>query len=290
MEPYHSQPRGNERSLKQRPVEVVIVSDVHLGTYGSHARELDRYLRSISPRILVLNGDIIDIWQFRKRYWPKSHWDLLQTIMQHLNNGTEVYYLTGNHDDVLRRISGFSIKNFRILDKLVLTLDGRKVWVFHGDIFDLSVKYAPWLAKLGGKSYDYLIVLNRFINNVLVRMGRERISLSKKIKNSVKQAVTYINDFEKIAIDHALMRKYDYVVCGHIHQPIIREVKSARGTVTYMNSGDWIENLTALEYADGKWRLFHYFDHFSALPEERGNVVPFPGPLPDADGQVEAAV
>lgn len=258
--------------MSPRPLDVVVISDVHLGTFGTHARELNRYLRSIRPRMIILNGDIIDIWQFSKRYWPKSHWETLQILLDYMQEGVRVIYLTGNHDDVLRRFSDFKIKNFQLLDKVVLHLDGKQAWIFHGDIFDLSVKYAPWLAKLGGKSYDYLILLNRLINTLLVRLGYDRISLSKRIKNSVKRAVKFVRDYEDMAVDHALQQSYDYVICGHIHQPCIRVEKRAGREVTYMNSGDWIENLTALEYKAGEWSLFHYFDHFEEItihPKEK---------------------
>ncbi len=249
-----------------REVELVVISDVHLGTYGSHARELNRYLRSIRPKTIVLNGDIIDIWQFRKSYWPESHWETVQLLLEYVQQGVRVFYLTGNHDDMLRKISDFRIRNFQLLDKLVLHMDGKRAWLFHGDIFDLSVKYTPWLAKLGGKSYDYLILLNRFINHILIRMGRERVSLSKRIKNSVKKAVRFIQDFEEMAIEHAQAQEYDYVICGHIHQPSIRQIDTGKHTLTYLNSGDWIENLTALEYHNGSWQMFRYFDHFDAMP------------------------
>lgn len=249
-----------------REVELVVISDVHLGTYGSHARELNRYLRSIRPKTIVLNGDIIDIWQFRKSYWPESHWETVQLLLEYVQQGVRVFYLTGNHDDMLRKISDFRIRNFQLLDKLVLHMDGKRAWLFHGDIFDLSVKYTPWLAKLGGKSYDYLILLNRFINHILIRMGRERVSLSKRIKSSVKKAVRFIQDFEEMAIEHAQAQEYDYVICGHIHQPSIRQIDTGKHTLTYLNSGDWIENLTALEYHNGSWQMFRYFDHFDAMP------------------------
>lgn len=242
-----------------RTPEVVVLSDIHLGTFGAHARELNQYLQSIRPRLLILNGDIIDIWQFKKRYWPKAQWETIQLILDMMREGVQVIYLTGNHDDALRRFSDYKLHNFQLLDKVILELDGKKAWVFHGDIFDLSVKYAPWLAKLGGKSYDYLILLNRHINKVLMKMGRERISLSKKIKNSVKRAVKFMQDYERIAVDHALSKGYDYVICGHIHQPRIQKYETERGTVTYLNSGDWVENLTALEYEDGQWTMMHYF-------------------------------
>ena len=159
--------------MKKRKVELVVISDTHLGTYGSHAKELFKYLSSIKPDTLVLNGDIIDIWQFRKSYFPKSHLKVLQKIMNLASKGTKVYYITGNHDEMLRKFSDFEMGNFSLVDKLVLELDEKKAWIFHGDVFDASVNHAKWIAKLGGYGYDYLILINRFINWFLNKMGRE---------------------------------------------------------------------------------------------------------------------
>ncbi len=243
---------------KKRAIEIVVLSDVHLGTYGCHAIELLDYLKTIKPKILILNGDIIDIWQFRKSYFPKSHLKIIKKILDFTSKGTKVYYLTGNHDEMLRKFSDTKMGNFEILDKLVLELDGKKAWFFHGDIFDNSVHHAKWIAKLGGVGYDYLILLNRFINWWLVKMGKEPYSLSKKVKASVKKAVKFISDFETTAADLAIDNQYDFVVCGHIHEPKIEERKNKKGITTYMNSGDWIENLTALEYNKKRWRLYQY--------------------------------
>lgn len=243
---------------KKRAVEIVVISDVHLGTFGCHAAELLDYLKTIKPKILILNGDIIDIWQFRKSYFPKSHLKIIKKILDFTSKGTQVYYITGNHDEMLRKFSDTKMGNFAILDKLVLEIDGKKAWFFHGDIFDNSVHHAKWIAKLGGIGYDYLILLNRFINWCLVRMGKEPYSLSKKVKASVKKAVKFISDFETTATDLAIDNQYDFVVCGHIHEPKIEERKNKKGGTTYMNSGDWIENLTALEYNKKRWRLHQY--------------------------------
>jgi UDP-2,3-diacylglucosamine pyrophosphatase LpxH len=243
------------KSKKYTP-EVVVISDVHLGTIGCHATELLAYLDSINPRILVLNGDIIDIWNFRKRYFPKEHLRVLQKIMNMASQGVKVYYLTGNHDELLRRFTDYSAGGIHLKNKLILNLDGQKAWIFHGDVFDVSIQNAKWLAKLGGWGYDVLIYVNRIINQFLDKMGKERFSLSKKIKNSVKEAVKYINDFENTASELAIDKGYDYVICGHIHQPQMREVVNRKGKTTYLNSGDWIENLSALEYANGKWSIY----------------------------------
>jgi UDP-2,3-diacylglucosamine pyrophosphatase LpxH len=247
--------------LKKRKVELVVISDIHLGTFGCHAKELLNYLSSIKPKILVLNGDIIDIWQFRKSYFPKSHLKVIQKIIGFASKGTKVYYITGNHDEMLRKFSEMNMGNFSLVDKLVLELDDKKAWIFHGDVFDASVQHSKWVAKLGGFGYDYLILINRFINWTLSKIGKEPYSFSKKIKASVKKAVKHISDFETTATELAIEKKYDYVVCGHIHEPKMIRKENKNGTTMYLNSGDWIENLTALEYNNKRWKLYRYTDY-----------------------------
>ena len=244
--------------MKKRKVEVVVISDVHLGTYGSHAKELYNYLSSIKPEILVLNGDIIDIWQFRKSYFPKSHLKVIQKIISFASKGTKVYYITGNHDEMLRKFTEMNMGNLILADKIVLELNDKKAWIFHGDVFDASVNHAKWIAKLGGWGYDYLILMNRFFNWCLKKMRQEPYSFSKKIKASVKKAVKHISDFEETATELAIENQYDFVICGHIHEPKILKKTNKNGSTTYLNSGDWVENLTALEYNRKKWKLFRY--------------------------------
>lgn len=225
--------------MKKRKVEVVVLSDVHLGTYGCHAGELLSYLKSIQPKILVLNGDIIDIWQFQKRYWPESHMQVIKCITGFLAQGVKVYYVTGNHDEMLRKFVGFEMESLKIVNKVVLDLNGKRTWIFHGDVFDVTMQNSKWLAKLGAKGYDCLILINRIFNFFSEKMGKGKISLSKRIKNSVKGAVKFINDFEQIVAELAISNNYDYVICGHIHQPEIRRITGKEGEVTYLNSGDW---------------------------------------------------
>jgi UDP-2,3-diacylglucosamine pyrophosphatase LpxH len=257
-------------SLK-RKIEVVVISDVHLGTYGSNAKELVNYLESIEPEILILNGDIIDIWQFNKRYFPKSHMKVIQSITSLLTKGTKIHYITGNHDEMFRKFANFSIGNFHIQNKLVLKLDTGTAWIFHGDVFDTTMKHSKWVAKLGGKGYDLLILLNTFINWISVKLGREKISLSKKVKDSVKGIIKYVNNFETTAAEIAIENGYDYVVCGHIHQPQIKKIAVKDKEVTYLNSGDWVENATALEYSDGQWTLYKH-QHTKAIIEEKEDL------------------
>jgi UDP-2,3-diacylglucosamine pyrophosphatase LpxH len=253
----------------KRKVELVVISDVHLGTYGCHAKELLNYLNSIKPKKIILNGDIIDIWQFRKRYFPKAHLLIIKKLLSFATKGSKVYYITGNHDEKLRRFSNTKMGNIQIIDKLLLNLDGKKAWFFHGDVFDASIQHAKWIAKLGGWGYDFLILINRFINYFLEKFGREKYSLSKKIKNSVKSAIKFIDDFETTATDLAIDNDFDYVVCGHIHQPCIKKVKTPKGSCEYLNSGDWVENLTALEYNNERWNLYSYNDRQNIfIPEE----------------------
>ncbi len=243
----------------KRKVDLVVISDVHLGTYGSRAAELVSYLKSIDPETLVLNGDIIDIWQFNKRYFPAAHMEVLKSLASMLTNGTKVYYITGNHDEMLRKFKGFKMGGLEIQNKLLLDLPTGKAWIFHGDVFDTTMKHSKWVAKLGGKGYDLLIVLNTFMNWVSERLGRGRISLSQKVKDGVKGVVKYVNNFELTAAEIAMCSDYQFVVCGHIHQPQIKKMTGKDGgEVLYLNSGDWVENSTALEYHDEKWTLYRH--------------------------------
>ncbi|MCF8276739.1 MAG: UDP-2,3-diacylglucosamine diphosphatase [Flavobacteriales bacterium] len=243
---------------ERRTVETVIISDTHLGTYGCHAEELVRYLKSVRPEKLILNGDIIDIWQFSKSYFPKDHIRVIKEIMNMLSKGVQVYYIPGNHDEFVRKFCGQKIGNLYIDNKVVLELDGKKSWIFHGDVFDVSMRYSKWIAKLGGQGYDLLILFNRFVNRWLQRFGKDKISLSKRVKDSVKAAVKHVNDFEATTALIGISNGYDNVICGHIHKPIIKTIKGEDGQITYMNSGDWIENLTSLEYNEGEWKLYRY--------------------------------
>ena len=249
---------------KTRDVELVIISDVHLGTYGCHSEELLRYLKSIKPKRLILNGDIIDMWQFSKRYWPKSHMQVVKHITGLLAKGTKITYLTGNHDEMLRKFAGFRLGSFQISNKKVISLNGKSAWIFHGDVFDVTMKYSKWLAKLGAIGYDTLIVINSMVNFILKLFGRGKISLSKRVKDSVKQAVKFINDFEQTAAEIAISNGYQYVVCGHIHQPEMRLITTEKGEVMYLNSGDWVENLTSLEFHQGIWKIYRYADDETA--------------------------
>jgi UDP-2,3-diacylglucosamine pyrophosphatase LpxH len=185
---------------------------------------------------------------------------VVKRFLKMLSEDTQVYYLTGNHDEMLRKLTDFKMGNLEIINKLVLPIDGKLAWIFHGDVFDITMKHSKWLAKLGAIGYDTLILLNSSVNWCLKLLGKKKVSFSQRIKQSVKQAIKFIDDFETTATDIAIEKGYDYVIFGHIHQPQIREVKNEKGSTLYLNSGDWIENLTALEYNEGKWSLYQHVE------------------------------
>lgn len=253
--------------MDKRNIDVVVISDVHLGTYGCHAKELLKYLKSIKPKTLILNGDIIDIWQFSKSYWPESHMKVIRKLMKFVSEGVQVHYLTGNHDEMLRKFDGMEMGTFHLQNKLIMELDGKKAWFFHGDIFDVTMQHSKWLAKMGAVGYDTLILINSFVNWILTAFGREKMSFSKKIKARFKDAVKFINSFEQTAAELAIEKGYEYVVCGHIHQAEQRDISMENGKVTYLNSGDWVESLTALEYQNQNWTVFKY-DHKDFMKDQ----------------------
>jgi UDP-2,3-diacylglucosamine pyrophosphatase LpxH len=245
--------------LIKRKIEIAVVSDVHLGTYTCHAKQLLTYLNSIEPKKLILNGDIIDAWQFGKGYFPKSHLLVIKKILDMAADGVEIMYITGNHEDMFRKFSGLTIGNISIVDKVVLELDGKRAWIFHGDVFDTSIQNAKWLTKLGGYGYHLLFSINRSINWGLKRLGKEKYSLSNKIKNSVaSNSLKHIKNFETVISDLAIKNGYDYVVCGHIHKPEKTIKENRHGSTLYLNSGDWVENFTSLEYQFKRWKVYHY--------------------------------
>jgi UDP-2,3-diacylglucosamine pyrophosphatase LpxH len=251
---------------KKREIELVVISDVHLGTYGSQAKELHNYLQGIKPGTLILNGDIIDFWQFSKRYWPTAHMKVVRDIFSLAAKGSRIYYITGNHDETLRKFAGLQIGNITIVNKLELTLHGVKTWFFHGDVFDVIMQNSRWLEKLGSVSYDSLILLNALINSISRALGRGKISLSRTIKRNVKKAVEFIGHFENTAARNAINKGFGAIVCGHIHHPEIKNITVPEmGEIRYLNSGDWVENLSALEYNLGTWTLYRH-------PEDTGNL------------------
>lgn len=245
--------------MQKRPVDVVVLSDIHLGTYACRARECLSYLRSIEPRLLVLNGDIIDGWQFSKHYFPAHHIAIIQEILLLLTRGTRVIYITGNHDETLRRYSDLHVGNFQLTDKVVIEINGKMTWIFHGDVFDHTTSsQARFWAKLGSNGYAILLGFNKVMNKLMRSVGQEKVSLSKKLMHQFHKRIVKVDAFEQMIAELAIEKKYDCVICGHIHEPRHREISTPKGAVTYLNAGDWVEHMTALEYCDNEWQLYQH--------------------------------
>lgn len=251
-----------------KKVKIAVISDVHLGTYGSRAEEVLLYLNSIAPEILVVNGDLVDIWQFRKHYFPRTHLAVLQKIFQFASTGTPVYFLPGNHDDLIRKFGDFSLGNLHIQNELVLNIDDKQVWFHHGDKYDLSVQHKG-LAAFAGRLYEFYILMEKGLNWLLRPFGIQTQSAKKLKAFSKKMSKTAI-DFEAKAIDEAINRNFDVMVCGHVHRPQKRHVTNKNGKILYLNSGDWVENLSALEFVDGKWKVVRFLK--TAFQKEKAEV------------------
>jgi UDP-2,3-diacylglucosamine pyrophosphatase LpxH len=262
--------------MQKRQVDVAVISDLHLGTYACRAAEFLSYLKSIEPRLLILNGDIIDGWQFSKHYFPVSHMAVIQEIFQLLSGGTRVIYVTGNHDEVFRRYSDLHLGNFQLVDKVVIEINGKMTWIFHGDVFDhTSKRQAKFWGKLGSNGYASLLAFNRFINWFLKLARQEKLSLSKKVMQQFNKSILKIEEFETMIAELAIEKNYNCVICGHIHQPGKRTITTAKGSVTYLNSGDWVEHLTALEYRENDW---HIYTHVETETQAARTFTPKPQP------------
>ncbi|MGC4233613.1 MAG: UDP-2,3-diacylglucosamine diphosphatase [Niabella sp.] len=262
--------------MNKRPVEVVVISDLHLGTYASRAKEFTAYLKSIEPRLLVLNGDIIDGWQFSKRYFPPAHISAIKEIFSKLTNGTRVVYITGNHDDAFRKYADLELGNFLLADKIAIEVNGKRTWIFHGDVFDHTTsRQAKFLGKLGSNGYAILLGFNRVVNLFMQLLGKEKISLSKAIMQQFNKRFIKIDEYEQKIAEIAIEKNFDTVICGHIHQPQKRTITNGKGAVCYLNSGDWVENMTSLEYYNGEWHIYNYNEK-DVVPEKPVRHIPQP--------------
>lgn len=237
--------------------KTVVISDVHLGTSGSKAKELVRFLKQIKCDNLVMNGDIIDAWQLKRSgSWKKKHTRFFKRILKMMEEDkTQVTYLRGNHDDFLDNVLPLQIGNLSIQRDMVYESCGKRYYIVHGDIFDSITTNLKWVAKLGDIGYTFLLWVNRRYNNYRLKKGLPYYSLSQVVKAKVKSAVSYVDDFETQLSEIAKTRDCDGIICGHIHQPALKEIDG----ILYLNSGDWVESLSALtESHEGEWNLVYY--------------------------------
>jgi UDP-2,3-diacylglucosamine pyrophosphatase LpxH len=223
--------------------QAVIISDLHLGTKDSKADEFVEFIDKHPTDLLIMNGDIVDAWALnRGSKWKKSHTKVISKLLQ-LSNKTQVIWIRGNHDEFIEEFIGSRFGGVEFKENYILNLNNvTKYFVFHGDIIDVFITKYKWIAKIGSIGYDLALWLNRQYNKYRKWKGLPYQSISKKIKAGVKQATNYINDFEETAIKMAEKKGCNGVICGHIHQPCKRLVNN----YIYLNSGDWVENMSAI--------------------------------------------
>jgi UDP-2,3-diacylglucosamine pyrophosphatase LpxH len=237
-----------------RRFRTIFLSDVHLGTKGCQAERLLDFLRHHEADTIYLVGDIVDGWQLRSGwYWPQAHNDVVQKLMRQARKGARIIYIPGNHDEFLRDYCGTHFGGIDVAETAIhVAADGRRYLVLHGDLFDIVIKHARWLALLGDKAYDVAIQVNTIVNSVRRALGFTYWSLSQWAKLKVKNAVKFIGEFEQALAAEAARHRVDGVICGHIHHAVIREDLGIR----YINCGDWVESCTAVvEHPDGRFEI-----------------------------------
>jgi UDP-2,3-diacylglucosamine pyrophosphatase LpxH len=240
-----------------RRYRTIFISDLHLGTRGCKADCLLDFLRHVESDYLYLVGDIVDGWRLQKRwYWPDKHAEVLNRLLARARHGTEVVYLPGNHDEALRKLIGRSVGGVKIRhDAIHRTADGRRLLVVHGDVFDGVVTDMRWLALIGSVAYELALSANTWLNIARRWLGLEYWPLSAFLKEQVKAAVKFIDQYERSLAREARRRAVCGVICGHVHKPEMRTIDG----VLYYNDGDWVESCSALvEHDDGRLELLEW--------------------------------
>jgi len=250
-----------EKMLKKKKYKSIFISDTHLGTKGSKAELLCKFLKKNSSENLFLVGDIIDFWRLeRKIYWPKSHMEVIREILSISNSGTNVIYIPGNHDEELRKLLRYNITVGQIkLENFYKyqAVDGKTYLIVHGDMFDTAIRNKlKFLYHLGDAIYDILLEINRLVAWFRSKFGLSYWSLSAYLKSKTKEAVAFMSDFQELIVDYCKKKGADGIICGHIHKAEITDFNG----IIYMNDGDWVESCTALvEHHDGRWEIIECF-------------------------------
>ncbi len=251
--------------MKIRDVEVAVISDLHLATHACKPKKVLRYLKSINPNILILNGDIIDSWRFSRNYFPKNHLKVIRQIIKMMEKGTPVYYITGNHDEFLRKFNQSQIGNLKIVNQVILELGGSKTWIFHGDIFDHIIHRSKRISKVGAAIYGLLNILNEILNRLLAFFGSKEIIIYKSLKKYLVKENFVHSKFELAIGNSAILQGYQTVICGHTHIPKDKKIMINNYPIRYLNGGDWVEHFTAVEYYNNNWHLYYYEDDDNEL-------------------------
>jgi UDP-2,3-diacylglucosamine pyrophosphatase LpxH len=234
------------------------ISDLHLGSTQCQADVLLDFLKHNESEKLYLVGDIIDFWSLSKKiYWPRDHNTVIQKLLRKARHGTQIIYVPGNHDENIRDYDSYVFGDIIVKNSDIhTTSDGKRYLIVHGDEYDTIARYHKWLAKLGSKSYDILIVLNRYIRLIRRVLGvQSHFSLAAYLKFKVKNVVQFISDFEISIINTLRNDQLDGVICGHIHHAEIKQIDN----FLYVNTGDFVESCSAIvEHFDGKLELIRW--------------------------------
>ncbi|MGF1451234.1 MAG: UDP-2,3-diacylglucosamine diphosphatase [Opitutales bacterium] len=236
----------------------IILSDLHLGTIESKAEEVLTFLKHTRCEILILNGDIIDGWALKRRNtWRKKHTAVVRRLLKlSQKQDIKVIYLRGNHDDFLKNYLPLTLDRIEFVEEYVHDNPKKGNYlVVHGDCFDAVTTHSPFIAHLGDIGYQTLLKINRLYNKWRALRGKEYYSLSKAIKAKVKGVVNHVSKFEDHLKELAVARKCNGIICGHIHTPEDKFI----GDIHYLNSGDWVESMTAVvEDYEGNYEVITY--------------------------------
>ena len=238
----------------KRKLEIVVLSDVHLGIPSCRARDLIRYLRQIDPKTVILNGDFIDKSHLKNPDLPSHHKQVIREIIRMAQSGSRIFYITGNHDKNLDAFAEIQKSSIQVRSELLLCYNKKQYWVCHGDKLMRSSSPTFW-KSLSWHGYRSLTLLARWLDTNRAKKGKTPTSFIHRVRNIFGKGSSYINMFEKMAIRQGEEKGYDFIICGHIHSPnIIHQISGC----TYLNAGDWIENFSALEYNFGKWSIYKF--------------------------------
>lgn len=251
--------------MNKRQIEVSVISDLHLGTHACKPKQILDYLKSIQPEILVLNGDIIDSWRFSRNYFPKNHLKIIRQLIKMMEKGSRTIYVTGNHDEFLRKFSGTRIGKLEIVNQFIFHHEGQKTWIFHGDIFDEVIHNSKGLAKFGAALYGFLSIINNLMNRILKMLGKNELIIYKNLKKNLLKEKAAPSKFESQIGKSAVSQGYNEVICGHTHIPKTKVLSVNGKPIHYINCGDWVEHFTAAEFYQNQW---HLYTHRAADSEE----------------------
>lgn len=259
-----------------RKLDICVISDIHLATMASKAKHVLKYLKSIQPKLLVLNGDIIDSWRFSRNYFPKAHLKVIRQLVRMMEKGVQVVYITGNHDDVFRKFNNTRLGNFSIVNQFELTVGNQRTWIFHGDVFDHIIHHSPRLARFAAAAYGLLTGFNKLLNACLRIFGGQDMTIYTSMKERISKEKKVLTNYEWAIANAAVSKNIDLVICGHSHVPVDKSITTDKGTVRYINCGDWIDHYSAAECLNGEWKLDYFKYDLEEEPELPGDELYIP--------------